>query len=106
MTAVGLLMRLYLGWNRDDPLHAARAPSICWTTCRRWHRDNEPQRDTYYWYYATQVMFHMKGDYWTAWNERLHPLLIDTQVQTRSAGRQLGPAFRAGLGHGRRGGFM
>jgi hypothetical protein len=39
-------------------------------------------RDTYYWYYATQVMFHMKGKYWQAWNERLHPLLVDRQVQS------------------------
>ena len=23
-----------------------------------------PRRDGYYWYYATQVMFHMGGDHW------------------------------------------
>ena len=39
-------------------------------------------RDTYYWYYATQVMFQLKGDYWRIWSERLHPLLINTQVPT------------------------
>ena len=41
----------------------------------------EPQRDTYYWYYATQVMFHMGGDYWKAWNDRLHPLLTQAQLK-------------------------
>ena len=41
-----------------------------------------PLRDTYYWYYATQVMFHMKGEHWEQWNERLHPLLVDTQLST------------------------
>ena len=39
------------------------------------------QRDTYYWYYATQVMFHMGGEHWKAWNERLHPLLVNSQVR-------------------------
>ena len=41
----------------------------------------EKNRDTYYWYYATQVMFHMGGDYWRQWNEALHRLLLETQTQ-------------------------
>jgi hypothetical protein len=80
MTSVGLLMRLYGGWKRDNvnmqrgaQFLAANLPAI--GTAR------EPQRDTYYWYYATQVMAHMGGDYWQAWNARLHPLLLDSQVQ-------------------------
>jgi hypothetical protein len=40
-----------------------------------------PQRDAYYWYYATQVMFQMQGDHWQAWNNHLRPLLVDSQVQ-------------------------
>jgi hypothetical protein len=24
-------------------------------------------------------MYHMGGEYWKAWNERLHPLLVDSQ---------------------------
>ncbi len=43
--------------------------------------NSNPQRDTYYWYYATQVMFHMGGQYWNAWNQRLHPLLIGSQIR-------------------------
>ena len=39
-----------------------------------------PRRDTYYWYYGTQVMFHMRGEYWTAWNERLHALIVNAQT--------------------------
>jgi hypothetical protein len=42
---------------------------------------SDPRRDTYYWYYATQVMFHMGDQYWEQWNRRLHPLLVDTQIQ-------------------------
>jgi len=39
------------------------------------------KRDTYYWYYATQVMFHMGGERWKTWNDRLQPLLQRTQIQ-------------------------
>jgi hypothetical protein len=79
MTSVGLLMRLYLGWRRDLPAMQAGADRLL---------EYPPQlgtpeaslRDTYYWYYATQVMFHMGGERWKAWHSRLHPLLIDSQV--------------------------
>ena len=39
-------------------------------------KDGRP-RDCYYWYYATQAMFQMQGDYWTAWNDRLRPLMVE-----------------------------
>ena len=39
----------------------------------------KPLRDTYYWYYATQVMFQMQGDRWTAWNERMRSMLVEGQ---------------------------
>lgn len=81
MTAVGLLMRLYLGWNRDDPRMQQGAQHLLQNLPSLGSSSN-PARDTYYWYYATQVMFHMKGDYWRQWNERLHPLLVDQQVRS------------------------
>jgi hypothetical protein len=37
--------------------------------------------DMYYWYYATQVMFYMGGEYWERWNRSLRPLIVDHQVQ-------------------------
>jgi hypothetical protein len=80
MTSLGLLMRLYLGWRRDNPNMVQGAnylkqhlPAVGTATA--------PQRDTYYWYYATQVMFHMGGDHWKQWNERLHRLLVDSQIK-------------------------
>ncbi len=39
-----------------------------------------PLRDTYYWYNATQVMFHMQGEHWEKWQGRLYPLLATTQI--------------------------
>jgi hypothetical protein len=80
MTSVGLLMRLYLGWRRDNPAMArgaqylAKLPPAIGTA-------SNPQRDTYYWYYGTQVMFHMGGEYWRDWNRALHPLLVEAQIR-------------------------
>ncbi|QDU55984.1 hypothetical protein [Aeoliella mucimassa] len=89
MTAVGMLMKLYLGENRDSqlmqrgaehllenlPTHDGEFRLVPVGTARN------PQRDTYYWYYATQVMFHMGGENWQQWHEHLHPLLVDHQTQ-------------------------
>ncbi|HEV3136814.1 MAG TPA: hypothetical protein VGZ26_02900 [Pirellulales bacterium] len=79
MTAVGLLMRLYTGWNRNDPRMIEGAEYLLGRLPQRGSAA-QPARDTYYWYYATQVMFHMRGKYWRAWNDRLQRLLIGEQV--------------------------
>lgn len=92
MTSVGLLMQLYLGEGREsermlrgadhllsnlptvgESLQPARTSTL-----------GNPLRDTYYWYYGTQVMFHVGGQHWHAWNDALHPLLVETQT-TRGA---------------------
>jgi hypothetical protein len=80
MTSVGLLMRLYGGWKRDN-LNMQRGAQFLAANLPANGTPRQPERDTYYWYYATQVMAHMGGDYWQSWNSRLHPLLIDSQVQ-------------------------
>jgi hypothetical protein len=80
MTAVGLLMRLYLGKNREDP-ELARGAEVLVRNLPDLGTYASRSRDTYYWYYATQVMFHMRGDHWKSWNERLHPLLVGSQLQ-------------------------
>ena len=79
MTSVGLLMRLYLGWNREDDRFQSGVDYLL---------KNLPsdatirQRDTYYWYYATQVMRHAGGEKWQQWNQKLHPLLVSTQEKS------------------------
>ena len=80
MTSVGLLMRLYLGWRRDNPAMARGAQYLAKLPPAMGTASN-PQRDTYYWYYGTQVMFHMGGEYWRNWNRALHPLLVDAQIR-------------------------
>ncbi len=80
MTSVGLLMRLYLGWHRDHPAFARGTDYLAKRPPAIGTRTN-PQRDTYYWYYGTQVMFHKGGQHWRDWNHALHPLLVDTQIR-------------------------
>jgi hypothetical protein len=80
MTAVGLLMRLYSGWRRDNP-NMVRGADYLQQHLPAIGTPRDPQRDTYYWYYATQVMFHMGGEHWQNWHDSLHPLLVDRQVQ-------------------------
>lgn len=84
MTAEALLMRQYSGWKKENPNMIAGAD---------WIRELLPrfgtpstrqpygERDAYYWYYATQVMFQMQGVHWDDWNGQLRSLLIDSQVR-------------------------
>ncbi len=80
MTSVGLLMRLYLGWHRDHE-NMIRGAEYLGENLPQLGTARNPERDTYYWYYGTQVMFHMGGDYWQAWNGKLHPLLVNHQIR-------------------------
>jgi hypothetical protein len=81
MTAVGMLMRMYSGWRRDNPAMISAADYLL---------EHPPQlgtnlqakRDGYYWYYATQVMFHMGGNHWKNWNAYLNPLLLQGQSKS------------------------
>lgn len=79
MTAVAALMRLYSGWTRKTAEMQSIADYLLEYPPQIGTKD-APKRDTYYWYYATQVMFHMGGDHWKAWNENLTPILIDSQI--------------------------
>ena len=78
MTGVGLLMRLYLGWRRDTP-EMIRGADYLLENLPAEGTGLNPKRDTYYWYYATQVLFHMGGERWKRWNSTLHPMLIKSQ---------------------------
>jgi Prenyltransferase and squalene oxidase repeat len=80
MTAVGMLMRMYGGWKRDNSDMKSAAKYLLNYKPSMGTRAN-PQRDAYYWYYATQVMFHMSGDTWNSWNDALTPLLLESQIK-------------------------
>lgn len=70
-SAVGLLCRMYLGWKKDNPGLQEGAARIA---------KAGPSKDLYYDYYATQIMHHMDGEMWTAWDATMRKMLIDTQA--------------------------
>ena len=80
MTSVGMLMRMYSGWRRDTPAMQSAADYLLQYPPQM-GTPQSPQRDAYYWYYATQVMFHMGGDYWQKWNHSLNPVLLESQLE-------------------------
>lgn len=80
MTSVGMLMRMYSGWRRDNKSMQSAADYLL-KYVPQMGTKKSPQRDAYYWYYATQVMFHMGDDHWREWNRALNPLLLESQIQ-------------------------
>jgi hypothetical protein len=79
MTAQGLLCLQYLGARRDDPRMRAGADYLL----KRLPRSGA--ETTYYWYHANQVMYHMQGKHWKAWNDKLRDLLVSTQEMRGNA---------------------
>ena len=79
MTSVGLLTSQYLGAKRDDPVIASGIDYLM----RR--KPEISDRNSYYWYYATQVMHNVPGPQWDAWNRQMRRLLIETQERNSSA---------------------
>lgn len=79
MTSVGLLMRLYTGWDSE---HAGmqKGADFLLQHLPEEGTVEQSKRDTYYWYYATQVMFHIGGNAWEQWHDALYPQLIRNQV--------------------------
>jgi hypothetical protein len=74
MTAEALLCRQYLGWPRNHPGLESGARHLLGD-----YPPNRGQMDMYYWYYATQVMHHLGGDAWDAWNYQMRDILVSLQ---------------------------
>jgi hypothetical protein len=77
MTAEGLLCLQFMGTRRDDPRMRFGADYLL-----RSLPEKQQKLTSYYWYYATQAMYHMQGDYWEQWNERTKGVLISTQEKS------------------------
>jgi len=73
MTAEGLLCRQFLGARRDDD---AMLNGVSYLMQRLPERG---KLTSYYWYYATQVMYHMQGDDWSEWNTAMRHTLLQSQ---------------------------
>jgi hypothetical protein len=75
-SAVGLLCRMYLGWNHEEP---QLVEGIKWLSQQGPSVDDK-YPDLYYDYYATQVMRHYGGEPWKKWNEDIRDKLIAKQA--------------------------
>jgi hypothetical protein len=74
MTAIGLLITQYLGAPAQDPTIVGGTQYLM---------DNPPnldERDTYYWYYATQVLHHLADSNWDTWNRSVRRILVESQI--------------------------
>ena len=76
-SAIGLLCRMYLGWDHDHrslargvDILSRVGPSINNTAMRN---------NLYYDYYATQVLHHWGGSQWQRWNEVMRDYLVNSQ---------------------------
>ena len=76
MTAEGLLCLEYLGAPPGDPRLQSGVKYLLG------HLPRKGQESSYYWYYGTQVMYHVQGDAWRQWNLALRDMLVETQIKT------------------------
>jgi len=72
-TAVGLLSRMYFGWDQDDPRLAVGVEYL--------QKLGPSRSDVYFNYYAHQVMHHYEVAGWDAWNREMRDRLIATQAR-------------------------
>jgi len=69
-----MLCRRDLGWPRDGKGLGEGCDFLL-----KGHLPDWGGRDVYYWYYATQTLFHMQGERWKKWNAPLRETLIEHQ---------------------------
>jgi hypothetical protein len=104
MTAAGLLNRQYLGWGPRNPsLHKGCQYLLQHLPPSKPANENVKENlgRIYYYYYATQVMHHMEGEYWQRWNPLMRDFLIRTQEKD---GHMAGSWSPVGADYGNAGG--
>jgi hypothetical protein len=72
-TSIGLLCRMYLGWDHDRPALRRGIENLS--------QSGPSDVNMYYNYYATQVMRHYEGDAWVKWNNKMRDWLVETQAK-------------------------
>ncbi len=75
MTAIGMLSWQYLGMRADSPTMVEG---------KRYLMENLPDnrlRNTYYWYYATQVLHNFLDPNWDKWNRSMRRALLESQCR-------------------------
>ena len=72
-TAIGLLLKIYLGGNRE---HRG-----LWEGSNYIANLGPSENNIYFNYYATLLMFHSRHSQWENWNQQMRDYLIQTQAQ-------------------------
>jgi hypothetical protein len=80
MTAVGLLCRQYMGWGPRNANLLAGVQTLKQTPPGKLN-------SMYYYYYATQVLHHLGGEDWKAWNEKMRDTVMARQDKGNSHSR-------------------
>jgi len=76
MTAEALFCRILLGWKRNDWRLAAGVQLILDTPPSS---TDHYQRDVYYWFFATQTLYHYGGNEWQTWHSQMRKELLQHQ---------------------------
>lgn len=84
MTAVGLLCRQYTGWRRN---YEGMNKGVEYLLQRP---PSPTLKNMFYYYHATQVLYHAGGADWAKWNAKMRDLLITTQDQGTDREHQRG----------------
>ncbi|MDO5112866.1 MAG: hypothetical protein Q4E67_00665 [Planctomycetia bacterium] len=89
MTAEGLLMQLYLGhipnadkFDEGVTFLGTNLPNV-----------DSARRDTYYWYYATQLMFHVHDERWQKWQQSVVQTLRKNQESSGPLAGSWSPVY-------------
>jgi hypothetical protein len=96
-TAVGLLCRMYSGWDHDHP---AIEHGVAYLSKLGPSKEED---GLYFNYYATQVLRHYGGPLWDAWNARLRDALVAAQA---TEGHEAGSWYFPGSKHSEAGGRL
>jgi hypothetical protein len=87
MTAIGMLSWQYLGMRPDDPAMLEGKYYLMQ------HLPDNGERNTYYWYYATQAMHNMIGPNWDSWNRKMRKALVESQCREGCASGSWDPTI-------------
>jgi hypothetical protein len=106
MTSVGLLRRMYLGWNPRNPGILAGIGRLVPRDASGKRRPAVATDNMYYNYYATQVMHHFGGANWEkVWNPAMRDFLVKTQDHGANLNQKGSWDPRADV-HGKQGGRL
>ena len=97
-TAVGLLCRMYMGWEKDHPSLVKGIDFVSKAGPLQ-----SGKVDIYYDYYGTQLMKQYGGEKWTKWNKVMRDALVETQSKR---GNSAGSWFFPNDNHAEKGGRL